>query len=168
LCAALVAVDVSQQWTQPNGEYLLPLRWNDLELAKNKGLDYDDSNGRCLGWRRLAWVLCQNHKDMIHTMFGGNRNGNGSGWATLSKVSLSSLTGAANFLGGLPVLKHSVVKIADFLHSQHSDKLTDLQLPRPAQALCFSHVDEICAKIEFMDAHSGIIALHNGVSSVMY
>ncbi len=64
---------------------------------------------------------------MIHTMFGGNRNGNGSGWATLSKVSL--LTGAANFLGGLPVLKNSVVKIAEFLHSQHSDKLTALQLP---------------------------------------
>ena len=95
LCAALVAVDVSQQWTAPNGESLLPSRWNDLELAKNKGLDNDDSNGRCLGWRCLAWVRCQNHKDMIHTMFGGNRNGNGSGRATLSKVSL--LTGAANF-----------------------------------------------------------------------
>jgi len=95
LCAAQVAVDVSQQWTQPNGECLLPSRWNDLELAKNKGLDNDDSNGRCLGWRCLAWVRCQNHKDMIHTMFGGNRNGNDSGWTTLSKVSL--LTGAANF-----------------------------------------------------------------------
>jgi hypothetical protein len=47
-----------------------------------------------------------NHKDMIHTMFGGNRHGNGSGWATLSKVSL--LTGAANFLGGLPVLKQQL------------------------------------------------------------
>ena len=90
-----MAVDVSQQWTQPNGESLLPSRWNDLELAKNKGLDNDDSNGRCLGWRCLAWVRCQNHKDMIHTMFGGNRNGNGSGRATVSKVSL--LTGAANF-----------------------------------------------------------------------
>jgi hypothetical protein len=43
LCAAQVAVDVSQQWTQPNGESLLPSRWNDLELAKNKGLDNDDS-----------------------------------------------------------------------------------------------------------------------------
>ena len=85
---------------------------------------------------------------MIHTMFGGNRHGNGSSWATLSKVSL--LTGAANFLGGLPVLKHSVVKIAEFLHSQHSDKLTGLQLPQPDQALCFSHVHEICAKIEFL------------------
>jgi hypothetical protein len=120
-----------------------------LELAKNKGLDNDDSNGRCLGWRCLAWVRCQNHKDMIHTMFGGNRNGNDSGWTALSKVSL--LSGAANFLGGLPVLKHSVVKIAEFLHSQHSNKLTDLQLPRPDQALRFSHVDEICAKIEFLD-----------------
>ncbi len=118
-------MDVSQQWTQPNGESLLPSRWNDLELAKNKGLDNDDSNGRCLGWRCLAWVRCQNHKDMIHTMFGGNRNGNDSGWTALSKVSL--LSGAANFLGGLPVLKHSVVKIAEFLHSQHSDKLTGLQ-----------------------------------------
>jgi len=140
-----VAVDVSQQ-----------------ELAKNKGLDNDDSNGRCLGWRCLAWVRCQNHKDMIHTMIGGNRNGNDSGWTALSKVSL--LSGAANFLGGLPVLKHSVVKIAEFLHSQHSDKLTGLQLPRPDQALTFSQVDEICAKLEFLDAHSGIIALHNGVS----
>lgn len=117
-----MAEDVSQQWTQPNGESLLPSRWNDLELAKNKGLDNDDSNGRCLGWRCLAWGRCQNHKDMIHTMFGGNRNGNDSGWTALSKVSL--LSGAANFLGGLPVLKHSVVKIAEFLHSQHSDKLT--------------------------------------------
>ncbi len=84
LCAALVAVDVSQQWTQPNGESLLPSRWNDLELK--------------------------------------------------------------------------------FLHSQHSDKLTGLQLSRPDQALRFSHVDEICAKIEFLDAHSGILTLHNGVS----
>jgi hypothetical protein len=92
---------------------------------------------------------------MIHTIFGGNQHGNG-GWATLSKVSL--LTGAANFPGGLPVLKHSVVKIAEFLHSQHSDKLTCLQLPRPDQALRFSHVDEICAKIEILDAYSGIIA----------
>jgi len=33
------------------------------------------------------------HKDMIHNMFGGNKHGEGSGWATLSKVSL--LTGAA-------------------------------------------------------------------------
>jgi hypothetical protein len=95
-------------------------------------------------------------------MFGGNRNGIGSGWATLSKVSL--LTGAANFLGGLPVLKHSIVKIAEFLHAQHSDKLTSLHLPRPDQALRLSHVDEICSKIEVLDAHSGIIALHNGVS----
>jgi len=71
---------------------------------------------------------------------------------------------AANFLGGLPVLKHSVVKIAEFLHSQHSDKLTGLQLPRPDQALTLTQVDEICAKLEFLDAHSGIIALHNGVS----
>ena len=31
------------------------------------------------------------------------------------------LAGAANFHGGLPVLKHSVVKIVEFLHSQHSD-----------------------------------------------
>jgi len=44
----------------------------------------------------LHGCAAKNHKDMIHTMFGGNRNGNGSGWATLSKVSL--LTGAANFL----------------------------------------------------------------------
>ncbi len=91
-----MAVDVSQQWTQPNEESLLPSRWNDLELTKNKGLENDDSNGRCLGWLCLAWVCCQNHKDTIHTMFGGNRNGNGSGWATLSKVSL--LTGAAQRL----------------------------------------------------------------------
>ncbi len=62
------------------------------------------------------------------------------------------------------MLKYSVVKIVEFLHSQHSDKLTGLQLPRPDQAFRFSHVDEICAKIEFLDAHSGIIALHNGVS----
>ena len=53
---------------------------------------------------------------MIHNMFGGNRNGDGRGWATLSKVSL--LTGAANFHGGLPVLKHSVVKIAEFLRGR--------------------------------------------------
>ncbi len=156
LCAAQVAVDVSQQWTQPNEESLLPSRWNDLELAKNKGLDNDDSNGRCLGswWRCLAWVRCQNHsdKDMIHTMFGGNRNGNDSGWTTLSKVSL--LTGAAHFLGGLPVLKHSVVKIAEFLHSQHSDKLIGLQLPRPDQALRFSHVDE-CSQWNTSSAQRG-------------
>ena len=56
LCSAQVAVDVSQQWTQPNGESLLPSRWNDLELAKNKGLDNDDSNGRCLGWQCLRVV----------------------------------------------------------------------------------------------------------------
>ena len=157
-----MAVDVSQQWTKPDGESLLPSRWNDLELAKNTGLDNDDSTGRCLGWRCLAWVRCQNHKDMIHVMFGGNRHGKGSGWATLSKVSL--LTGAANFHGGLPVLKFSVVKISEFLHSQHSDKLTSLQLPRHGAALLFSHVDAICSKIETLDAHSGIKALHNGVS----
>jgi len=92
-CAALVGRDVSMQWTSPNGELLLPSRWNDLELEKNKSLDNDDSDGRCLGWRCLAWVRCQNYKDMIHNMFGGNKHGEGSGWATLSKVSL--LTGAA-------------------------------------------------------------------------
>ena len=135
-----MAVDASQQWTKPNGESLLPSRWNDLEMAKNKGLDNDDSAGRCLGWRCLPWVRCQNHKDMIHTMFGGNRNGTGSCWATLSKVSL--LTGAEHFLGGLPVLKHCVVKIAEFLHSHHSDKLTGLQLQRSNQALRFGQVDE--------------------------
>jgi len=48
------------------------------------------------------------------------------------------LTGAANFLGGLPVLKFSNVKIVEFLHSQHSDKLTSLQLPRHGAALLFS------------------------------
>jgi hypothetical protein len=154
VCAAQVAQDVSQQWTSPNGKILLPSRWNDLELAKNKGLDNDDSGGQCLGWRCLAWVRCQNHKDMIHVMFGGNRHGKGSGWATLSKVSL--LTGAANFHGGLPVLKFSVVKIAEFLHSQHSDKLTSLQLPRHGAALLFSHVDAICSKIETLDAHNVI------------
>ena len=131
-----MAQDVSQQWTSPNGKILLPSRWNDLELAKNKGLDKDDSGGQCLGWLCLAWVRCQNHKDMIHVMFGGNRHGKGSGWATLSKVSL--LAGAANFHGGLPVLKFSVVKIAEFLHSQHSDKLTSLQLPRHGAALQLS------------------------------
>ncbi len=47
-------VDISQQWTTPNGESLLPSRWNDLEMAKNKGLENDDSGGRCLGWRCLA------------------------------------------------------------------------------------------------------------------
>ena len=98
-------MDDSQQWTKPDGESLLPSRWNDLELAKNTGLDNNDSTGRCLGWQCLAWVRCQIHKDMIHTMFGGNRDGNGSGWATLSKVSL--LTGAANFLGGQKLWKRS-------------------------------------------------------------
>ncbi len=38
-CAALVGRDVSMQWTSPNGELLLPPRWNDLELEKNKSLD---------------------------------------------------------------------------------------------------------------------------------
>ncbi len=95
-------------------------------------------------------------------MSGGNRNGDGRGWATLSKVSL--LTGAANFHGGFPVLKHSVVKIAEFLHSQHSSKSTSLQLPRRDQGLRFSHVDTICSKIDTPDAHSGIIALNHGVS----
>jgi hypothetical protein len=80
------------QWTSPNGELLLPSRWNDLELEKNNSLDNDDSGGRCLGWQCLG-VRCQNHKDMIHNMFGGNKHGDGSGGATLSKVSL--LTGAA-------------------------------------------------------------------------
>ena len=94
MCVAQVAQAVSQQWTSPTGKVLLPSRWNDLELAKNKGLDNDDSGGKCLGWQCLAWVLCQNHKDMIHNIFGGNRHGKGSGWATL--------TGAANFHGGLP------------------------------------------------------------------
>ncbi len=37
--AALVGRDVSMQWTSPNGELLLPSRWNDLELEKNKSLD---------------------------------------------------------------------------------------------------------------------------------
>ena len=166
-CAAQVAKIVSQQWILPNGESLLPSQWIDLELAKNKGLDNDGSGGRCLGWLCLAWVRCQNHKDMIHDMFihdmfGGNRNGDDRGWASLSKVSL--LTGAANFHGGLPVLKHSIVKLAKFLHSQHSDKLTSLQLPQRKQSLHFSRMDQICSKIETLDADSGIIALHNGVS----
>ena len=60
MCAAQVAQDVSQQWTSPNGKILLPSRWNDLELAKKKGSDNDDSGGKCLGWRWLAWVRCQN------------------------------------------------------------------------------------------------------------
>jgi hypothetical protein len=40
--AALMVLDVSQQWTTPNADSLLPSWWNDLELAKNKGLDNDD------------------------------------------------------------------------------------------------------------------------------
>ena len=60
MCAAQVAQDVSQQLTSPNGKILLPSRWNDLELAKKKGSDNDDSGGKCLGWRWLAWVRCQN------------------------------------------------------------------------------------------------------------
>jgi hypothetical protein len=88
-----VGRDVSMQWTSPNRELLLPSRWNDLELEKNKILDKDGSGGRCLGWRCLAWVRCQNHKDMIHSMFVGNKHGDGSDWANFSKASL--LTGAA-------------------------------------------------------------------------
>ena len=60
VCAAQVAQDVSQQWTSQNEKILLPSRWNDLELAKNKGLDNHDSGGKCLWWRCLAWVRCQN------------------------------------------------------------------------------------------------------------
>jgi hypothetical protein len=69
LCAALVAVYVSQQWAQPNGESLLPWRWNDLELAKNKGLDNDDSNGRCLGWRCFTQTLQMCGMDSVFLLF---------------------------------------------------------------------------------------------------
>jgi hypothetical protein len=62
------------------------------------------------------------------------------------------------------VLKHSVVKIAEFLHTQHSNKLPSLQLPRRDQALLYSHVDAIFSKLETLKIHKGIIALHNGVS----
>jgi len=34
----------SMQWTSPNGELLLPSRWNDLELEKNKSLESLDNN----------------------------------------------------------------------------------------------------------------------------
>jgi len=60
------------------------------------------------------------------------------------------------------VLKHSVVKIAEFLHTQHSNKLPSLQLPRRDQALLYSHVDAIVSEIETLDVPKGIIALHNG------
>ncbi len=47
---------------------------------------------------------------------------------------------------------------------QHSDKLPSLLLSRRDQALLYSHVDAIFSKLETLDAHKGIIALHNGVS----
>jgi hypothetical protein len=47
------------QWTLPNGELLLPSRWNDLELEKNKleknrsleSLDNNDS-----GWTAIRQI----------------------------------------------------------------------------------------------------------------
>jgi hypothetical protein len=62
------------------------------------------------------------------------------------------------------VLKHSGAKITEFLHSQHSDKLTNLQLPRPDQSFHFFHVGAICSKFETLDAYNEKIDLHNGVS----
>ena len=47
---------------------------------------------------------------------------------------------------------------------QHSDKLPSLLLPRRDQALLYSHVDAIFSKLETLEIHKGIIALHNGVS----
>ncbi len=92
-CACFTGVDKTQ-WRIS----LTLSRWIDLEMAKNKGLDNDDSAARCMGWRCLPWVRCQNHKDIIPTMLtgSGNRNGTGSGWDTLPKE--SPLTGAKNFL----------------------------------------------------------------------
>ncbi len=44
------------------------------------------------------------------------------------------LLGAPDFMGGLPVLKHLPVKIAEFLHTVHGDKFSSLVLPPPGSS----------------------------------
>jgi hypothetical protein len=44
------------QWTSPNGELLLPSRWNDLELGKNKSLESLDNNDSLAGWTAFRQI----------------------------------------------------------------------------------------------------------------
>jgi hypothetical protein len=54
MCAAWVGKNVSMQWTSPNGELLLPSRWNELELEKNNSLESLDNNDS--GWTAFRQI----------------------------------------------------------------------------------------------------------------
>ena len=79
----------------------------------------------------------------------------------MSKASL--LLGAQGFLGGMPLLKHLPVKIAEFLHKVHGDKFSSFGLPRIQDRLCLAQIDQLFEQIEKVDKDDAAIILHGGV-----
>ena len=166
--AASVEADPSQHWFGEGGAALLPSRLVELEQMKSTiDNDADPSGGRCLGMRCLVWERCKVPSNMIHDIFGGRSHASGQGWAAMTKAAL--LLGAPDFMGGLPVLKHLPVKIAEFLHTVHGDKFSSLVLPPPgsggrSKGQKLLDYDQLFERIECVGADKTVIVLHGGVT----
>ena len=162
MAAAAVVEDPTRHWVGQGGDLLHPSRWADSELKKIKiDNDSDPKGGRCLGIRCLMWDRCQVPSEMIHETFGGRGHASGCGWTALSKASL--LLGAPDFLGGMPLLKHLPIKISEFLHKNHGDKILSLQLPGSQNGLRLQQIDKLFEKIDKFDKDGTMIVLHGGV-----
>ena len=168
VATAAVEEDPSQHWIASGaagGGVLLPSRWVDSDQMKSTMGDNDPTGGRCLGIRCLMWDRCQVPSDLTHAVFGGRTHPSGSGWAALSKASL--LLGAPNFLGGMPVLKHLPVKIAEFLHHVHGEKFSSLGLPHPGgggqSRPTLLQLDKLFERIECVGNDETRLVLHGGV-----
>ena len=127
-----------EQWENHQGDPLHPDRWFKGQLDK----DAESSNekGRCLGIRCLAWDRCEKASEMRHSLFGGSehRTGVTKGWGALSLPAMAA--GAPKFHGGLAVLKHLWIKIAEYLHVEHGQMFPSARLPRSTELLTLRQV----------------------------
>ena len=65
-------------------------------------------------------------------------------------------------MGGMPLLKHLPVKIAEFLHKVHCDKFSSFGLPRIQDSLRMDQIEQLFQQIEKVDKDDAVIILHGG------
>ena len=131
-----------EQWKDHQGNPLHPARWLQVQLDQDAAAAGE--SGRCLGLCCLPWVRCEKASLMKHSLFGGSehRSGETKGWGALSFSAMAS--GAPKFHGGLAVLKHLMIKVAEYLHEEHAALFPSLRLPPAEGRITLPQVFVLC------------------------
>ena len=136
-CAAILqdSGQDAEHWKDAEGQILRPSRWTESLSARDAA---NQGAGRCIGLNCLPWIRCADARELTHQLFGGSKRGDDQGWGALMIPVMTA--GTPKFLGGMAVLKHLWIKIAEFLHYEHGRWFPSLNLPHFSERLRLEQV----------------------------